>query len=470
MFRWYQRSNVCYVYLADAAKSSEDAVEQIRKSRWITRGWTLQELLAPSNLRFYDRQWHFLGDKQSLAERLVEITGINFGAIHWPEAVSSYSVATRMYWASKRVTTRVEDQAYCMLGILGVNMPLLYGEGENAFQRLQAEVIKVSDDETIFAHSGQHLLAMSARDFSEGHALNVLQRSHTIPFTITNAGLHIHLRILGMPISGTLKVDTSFQRTKSWAILNCHHNTASNRNRYYGISLQHTAIENTYLKGRLPITLFDASSVDRAEYHTIFIRTKPAQVSRLTLLEQWDPALFSVRAVVAGSRFVYNGQHRELRIYPVSPFDHESTLHIVTKTGNMACETFAVLVFFDLILDRAGVMIITDYSDDFLKDFNDLQRGLYFRWRQNGSPAVEEVVTPPLSPTDLGQSIRIAVTRNKGYVWSLMLSRFDRNSQEWEHYEPEKLHSAAELSFCIGSEEARAAARVRAGADHSRRP
>lgn len=98
MFRWYQNADVCYAYLADVSNLEDDidTMEQLRKSRWFTRGWTLQELLAPKTVRFYDRDWNYLGDKQSLISHLGDITGINFGAPNWPWALPSYSIAARM--------------------------------------------------------------------------------------------------------------------------------------------------------------------------------------------------------------------------------------------------------------------------------------------------------------------------------------------------------------------------------------
>jgi hypothetical protein len=118
----------------------------LRKSQWFTRGWTLQELLAPSSIVFFDKDWIDIGTKVSLEEIISEITGIddftNF---------ETACVAQKMSWAGKRETTRIEDKAYCLLGLFDVNMPPLYGEGEKAFARLQLEILKTSDDESIFA-------------------------------------------------------------------------------------------------------------------------------------------------------------------------------------------------------------------------------------------------------------------------------------------------------------------------------
>ncbi len=156
MFKYYQGARVCYAYLVDV-ESSQDAQlpgSQFRGSKWFTRGWTLQELLAPSRLLFYGRDWRLIGPVSSLHDAIEKVTGIGKVYLlkdHTPAMFRTASVATRMSWASKRQTTRPEDQAYCLLGLFDINMPLLYGEGPKAFLRLQEEILKQSDDETILA-------------------------------------------------------------------------------------------------------------------------------------------------------------------------------------------------------------------------------------------------------------------------------------------------------------------------------
>jgi hypothetical protein len=115
------------------------------------RGWTLQELLAPKSVEFYDSNWHGIGTKSTFATTLAEVTGIALGALKGAP-LSSFTVAHRMSWAAQRKTTRSEDTSYCLFGLFGVNLPLLYGEGEErAFIRLQEEILKVTEDYTIFA-------------------------------------------------------------------------------------------------------------------------------------------------------------------------------------------------------------------------------------------------------------------------------------------------------------------------------
>lgn len=147
MFRWYSHAQVCYVFLADVLANFPKESLDIRQSKWFTRGWTLQELLAPSDLIFFDRNWLMIGKKGEdwINKQIKECTGIDIK--YWKQEC----VAAKMSWASKRQTTRVEDIAYCLMGLFGVNMPTLYGEGQNAFIRLLLEILGKSNDESIFA-------------------------------------------------------------------------------------------------------------------------------------------------------------------------------------------------------------------------------------------------------------------------------------------------------------------------------
>ncbi|KAI0433185.1 heterokaryon incompatibility protein-domain-containing protein [Xylaria sp. FL1042] len=145
MFRWYSNAKVCYAWLADVTNQGD-----IASSRWFSRGWTLQELIAPKIVRFYSSNWTCLGLKSELSDVLQEITGIDKSVLSTGE-FSRVCIAKRMSWAAKRTTTRIEDQSYSLMGILGVSMPLIYGEGKKAFMRLQQEILRVSDDQSLFA-------------------------------------------------------------------------------------------------------------------------------------------------------------------------------------------------------------------------------------------------------------------------------------------------------------------------------
>ncbi|KAF2118786.1 heterokaryon incompatibility protein-domain-containing protein [Lophiotrema nucula] len=158
MFRWYEDAEVCYAYLADvppryyAGTGGVDEVGpwkwHLRSSRWFTRGWTLQELLAPTYLIFLDRTWGLIGSREELASEIQAISGITAKELL---NFKTCCLATKLSWAVNRQTTREEDRAYSLLGLLEVNMPLIYGEGERAFQRLQHELIRSYNDESILA-------------------------------------------------------------------------------------------------------------------------------------------------------------------------------------------------------------------------------------------------------------------------------------------------------------------------------
>ncbi|RYP87456.1 hypothetical protein DL770_004794 [Monosporascus sp. CRB-9-2] len=140
MFRWYRNAEICYAYLSDV--SSASAVhKKLKRSRWFTRGWTLQELIAPAEVIFYSMDWDHIGTKSELSASISSITKIDASFLDNRKILSA-SVAQRMSWAAHRETSRTEDIAYCLLGIFDVNMPLIYGEGMKAFQRLQEEITK----------------------------------------------------------------------------------------------------------------------------------------------------------------------------------------------------------------------------------------------------------------------------------------------------------------------------------------
>ena len=149
MWSIFEKSEVCFVYLADV-KSGLPKLEDFGTSYWFTRGWTLMELLAPSNCRFYAQDWSIIDDRTSLRSLISEITRIGTQYLLGPASALSAPISTKMKWLSRRQTTRVEDLAYCALGLFDINMPMLYGEGSKAFIRLQEEILKAQNDPDIF--------------------------------------------------------------------------------------------------------------------------------------------------------------------------------------------------------------------------------------------------------------------------------------------------------------------------------
>jgi hypothetical protein len=137
MFQWYSKAEVCYAYLHDAT-----GVRDFIRSEWFDRGWTLQELVAPANVQFFSGDWANFGSKTTLSRLISQRTGID-GRYLQGDNLELASIAERMSWAAKRITTRPEDTAYCLLGIFDIHMPLIYGEGlQKAFTRLQSQLIK----------------------------------------------------------------------------------------------------------------------------------------------------------------------------------------------------------------------------------------------------------------------------------------------------------------------------------------
>ncbi|KAF2675092.1 hypothetical protein BT63DRAFT_359876, partial [Microthyrium microscopicum] len=151
MYEWYEQAVVCYVYLEDFSGSRNTLSIEGSRCRWFGRGWTLQELVASANVVFYNSNWQDIGTKRSLAPILSDITGIDRSLLLGDKALTDYSVAQTMRWASGWQTTRIEDRAYSLLGMFGINMPLLYGEDARAFLRLQEEILRHNTDMSILA-------------------------------------------------------------------------------------------------------------------------------------------------------------------------------------------------------------------------------------------------------------------------------------------------------------------------------
>jgi hypothetical protein len=158
MFRWYQNAQKCYVYLSDVSTSKRKANDlsadstwesAFSKSKWFTRGWTLQELIAPNPVIFFSREQKLLGDKDTLEQPIFEITGIPIDALRG-KSLFEFTVDERRSWANNRETTFKEDRAYCLLGIFKVSLPVIYGEGfDNAFARLDEAIDRRSKVHTI---------------------------------------------------------------------------------------------------------------------------------------------------------------------------------------------------------------------------------------------------------------------------------------------------------------------------------
>lgn len=196
MYAYYQQAQVCYVYLFDyEAPQAHD----LGRCSWFTRGWTLQELVAPKTLHFFDKTWTWFGDKTTLRATLSNITNIDTSLLEGKSTAKQFSVGQRMSWAALRRTTRAEDRAYSLLGIFDVDIPTNYGEGGlRAFARLQQAIIASTEDATIYAWhrkfepSNYGMMALAPDAFQESASLRVVHtRKSKAPPVLTSRGLHM---------------------------------------------------------------------------------------------------------------------------------------------------------------------------------------------------------------------------------------------------------------------------------------
>lgn len=233
MFEWYKSAEICFVYLYDVTGLSpqNDPIESssppttrelliagMKHSEWFFRGWTLQELLAPRHVLFFSRAWAPIGsvcaippsvyafgefDESAttlLAEDISRVTRIPVQALTGQMSLEEFSVAEKMNWLSRRSTTRVEDMAYCVIGLFGINIFLLYGEGRKVFQRLQEEIVRRSGDESIFAWPGSRktglrdsIFASDPADFLIDCPIYTKCYYRRLPYWNTNQGLELRL-------------------------------------------------------------------------------------------------------------------------------------------------------------------------------------------------------------------------------------------------------------------------------------
>ncbi|KAJ8519460.1 hypothetical protein ONZ45_g3573 [Pleurotus djamor] len=253
MWKWYQNAYICIVHLSNTnlklpsypANSSvsptgprrrgDSKRKQLKEDPWFRRGWTLPELLAPKRIKFY------LGDWTKMDQRVgrrfdicrVQEEGFDFGAEYVQFlrlvadaatvpvcAVKQFSLRTHsapevFHWISKRITTRPEDLSYCLMGMLDIHIPIIYGEGhENAFYRLQSACLQSSPSRLIFHWFGMpspknSMIAADPSAFKhtgtyEGYVDGqLLFRDHMdidTSFVLTNAGLRMMVTLFDVRV------------------------------------------------------------------------------------------------------------------------------------------------------------------------------------------------------------------------------------------------------------------------------
>jgi ankyrin repeat protein len=258
MFKWYSKASVCYAYLADvpSGDNPRSVESKFYSSRWFSRGWTLQELLAPEELQLFNQEWSLIGTKADLSAEIEQITGIPrpylLGWVDFRHA----SVAQRISWAAKRQTSRKEDAAYCLLGIFDITMNMIYGEGDRAWTRLQLEIMTSTMDQSILAwgfEAGEPsprglretkvmssgALAAAPSDFTNCSRIVVRKASATRnPIEISGGHLRIHLPL------------RTLANGQTYALLNC--GLEADQGKVVGIpinrDLSKGAAENDYLR------------------------------------------------------------------------------------------------------------------------------------------------------------------------------------------------------------------------------
>lgn len=287
MWAWYQAAQKCYAFLSDVSFSGygDNKPSALRESEWFRRGWTLQELLGPFNVVFFSKEWFVLGyrDDRVIAEVVSNVTGIDEEFLTRSSPIEAASVAKRMSWAANRSTTRPEDMAYCLMGLFSVNMPMLYGEGgERAFLRLQEEIMKQSDDQSLFAwidpnahlYSYHGLLAKSPENFAaSGDVISYQDGAYRSPYSMTNMGLRIDLQVCKSVVGNA-------NDAKLFVALNCV--PADRDNTFLAICLE-----------QLPQGDQQYARIDAGRFHYGLERGKAQTIYVRQAIRSWNSGAFS---------------------------------------------------------------------------------------------------------------------------------------------------------------------------------
>ncbi|EME39864.1 hypothetical protein DOTSEDRAFT_117266, partial [Dothistroma septosporum NZE10] len=203
-WHWLEGAAICYAFLGDVPLERWREMKFVRHlaSSWFNDGWTLSDLIAPGHVVFYSMEWSRLGDKHELSRVLSIATQVPVPVLEGARSVQEESVAARMAWAASRQTSLFEDRAYSLMGLFDVSMPVLYGEGSKAFRRLQEEIIRSSDDLSIFCWKDAHickplhgLMADSPDAFVHSAGYRAYAFEDVPPFDINNRGVRLSLHL-----------------------------------------------------------------------------------------------------------------------------------------------------------------------------------------------------------------------------------------------------------------------------------
>jgi hypothetical protein len=340
MYAWYRDSVVCLAYLSDVPTDDDphSPSSAFAKSKWFTRGWTLQELLAPARVNFYGQRWgKILGTKSSLKAVISQVTSIQLSALEDQWSISKFSIAQKMSWVAKRKTTRVEDIAYCLLGVFGINMPIVYGEGKNAFRRLQLELMKASHDQTIFAWKlkipfdyvyATGILASSPEEFAGSNDIvEYYKADESIePFSMTNIGIQIKLPLVKFEDG----VINTRRKDEYLAVLNCRRSSQDQPELRLAIHLQRTnQSTQTFVRLRSS-SLAYFNELDIIEFSTIYLNDPQSLASHQPLSISRGPYVSNTPGLME-IRLWHDIPFSASQIYPCRNIMRNSVLHLTKE-------------------------------------------------------------------------------------------------------------------------------------------
>jgi hypothetical protein len=360
MYQWYRQSSVCYAYLYDVCSVEEDflpdkVIDQghfdvFSRARWFTRGWCLQELLAPRNMQFYNADWKYIGSKHSLKKPISMVTGIDEYGMFIPD-LSVLSVAHRMSWAAHRKTTRPEDIAYCLLGIFNINMPLLYGEGQvRAFARLQEEIMRRTEDHSMFAWSGVGtdfrndmvgFLAPHPSAFTYGRVDLCELPKRAQPLSITGRGIRAEVPLIRQEGHGENYV----------AVIGCHKSGSSES--YYAIPVTCLKKSSDVYRRRSPeLQTVSVAEAERATLSAIYLlrQSKPTHLEDKDTTQVWF-SLLEMRDCIYNIKGVFPASIWNVgrRVFAFSPSDFEGYPRMAVAFANADGKSFVLRIDLDLL-------------------------------------------------------------------------------------------------------------------------
>jgi hypothetical protein len=375
MYQWYKTAGICFVLLEDLV-SGQPLDACLTSCRWFSRGWTLQELIAPHYVEFFNQSLQFVGTKRDHAELISATTKIPPRILLEGVEEKSICVAAKMSWAAGRQTKRKEDAAYCLLGLFNVHMPLIYGEGDQAFQRLQEEIVKRHNDITIFAwnplEKGLHdreylgLFAPYPANFAESFAIRPFTDVF-IEFSATNKGvlftseIRLRTKFITQPIIAHVGVFYLFCLGKDSQY------GGSERQRHTGIYLRklgprlYCRLGNVAMASIPWKTIRGLSTLDVTATHILIDPT--VAITKV-------PFLYRMSSV----HVPWRGPVRVDKAYPTTLWDHTDSLYMSARFYGWTLHP--VVLALSVRVCNVPLVLLCDYKVEppVLKAFQPLQR------------------------------------------------------------------------------------------------